>query len=359
MFLALREIFKEKARFVLIAIVIVFVGYLTYFLTGLAYGLAKSYTNGLEQWRAGKIILSDGANNNLARSLLSGEDYNNFANDKTAKLGYSTATLKQEKSADQDVALFGIDTSDFYRPEISEGENFAKNNQVVVGADLKKTGVKIGSEISFKNSEKKYKVVGFVENANFQTAPIIYLELAEWRELATEISGMVAMRDETTVNAILAKNDFDDEKIAKNSDLKILPIGDFFYELPGYRPQVLTFGLMIGFLVGIASFVLAVFMYILTLQKKSIFGVLKAEGVPNHYIAGSVVIQAIILNISGLIVGLGLTLLSAYFLQGIVPFLVNWWFFAGIFALFLICTIFGSLASVRAVTKIDPVEAIG
>lgn len=116
---------------------------------------------------------------------------------------------------------------------------------------------------------------------------------------------------------------------------------------------------MIGFLIAIASFVLAIFMYILTLQKKSIFGVLKAEGVPNGYIARSVLIQAVLLTVAGFAVGVLLTMASAYALQGKVPFLVNPWFFGGIFGLFLLCTLLGSLASVRAVTKIDPVKAIG
>ena len=45
MFLAINELVKEKARFILIVAVIALVSYLTFFLTALAYGLATSYTS--------------------------------------------------------------------------------------------------------------------------------------------------------------------------------------------------------------------------------------------------------------------------------------------------------------------------
>ncbi|WP_175956768.1 hypothetical protein [Schaalia sp. Marseille-Q2122] len=45
MFLALREIRHSPTRFILITVVIFLVSYLVYFLTGLAYGLASSYTS--------------------------------------------------------------------------------------------------------------------------------------------------------------------------------------------------------------------------------------------------------------------------------------------------------------------------
>ena len=116
---------------------------------------------------------------------------------------------------------------------------------------------------------------------------------------------------------------------------------------------------MIGFLIFIASFVLAIFIYILTIQKKSIFGILKAEGVPNSYISRSVKTQIVILVISGMAIGLACTLITGFGLAGKIPFMVQPLFFMGITSLFLFFSAVGGIASVRVVTKIDPVEAIG
>ena len=52
-------------------------------------------------------------------------------------------------------------------------------------------------------------------------------------------------------------------------------------------------------------------------------------------------------------------MLTGFFLAGAVPFLVQPLFFIAIVALFLLCAAIGDIASVWAVTKIDPVEAIG
>jgi len=122
---------------------------------------------------------------------------------------------------------------------------------------------------------------------------------------------------------------------------------------------VLTFSLMIGFLIGIAAFVLAIFIYILTMQKKNIFGVLKAEGVSNGYIGWSVMAQVAILSVLGLAVGMALAIATGVLLGAKVPFMINPIFFVGITALFLVCAALGGIVSVRSVTKIDTVEAIG
>ena len=87
MFLAINELLKEKSRFILITCVIVLVSFLVFFLTALAYGLATSYTQGIDKWNASGIILEEDANNNLARSLLTDQDYKQIADDNVAVLG--------------------------------------------------------------------------------------------------------------------------------------------------------------------------------------------------------------------------------------------------------------------------------
>ncbi|MCA9329514.1 ABC transporter permease [Candidatus Saccharibacteria bacterium] len=355
MFLAVNELLREKQRFLLITSVIILVGYLTFFLTGLAYGLATSYTQGIDKWNAEGIILQKDANNNIARSLLTESDYKNILNENTALLGVGSATVKQDKT--DDVSLFGIDMGTFLAPNITEGRLVEKPNEVVISDALRSIGLQINQELKFKGSSMSFVVVGFADKATFQTAPIVYMQQDVWRGLVADLAGMNSMQDETTVSAIITKDVNTD---AYNTDnMSWQSIKDFSFKLPGYQAQVLTFGLMISFLIAIASLVLAIFMYVLTLQKKSIFGVLKAEGIPSSYIARSVMIQIIILSALGLVIGVALTILSSILLGSKVPFLINPQFFMAIFILFLVFAAIGGIASVRSVAKIDPVEAIG
>lgn len=356
MFLGINEIKHDKTRFILIVAVIALISYLTYFLTALAYGLATSYTQGIDKWNASGIVLQKDANNNVARSLLSAANYESIKGVDKARLGVSLATVELDKK--KDVALFGVERSSFIAPNITEGRAIQSSTEVVASSELKLIGLKLGETLKPKGSAIAYTVVGFTDHATFQTAPIVYFDLSQWRIVTAEVSGMTSMRDAATISAVVTKHNagkfaYDDTVMSWQS------IRDFTFTLPGYSAQVATFGTMIGFLIFIASFMLAIFIYILTIQKKSLFGILKAEGVPNRYISRSVKAQIVILVVLGMAVGVTLTLLTGWGLAGKVPFLVQPLFFLAITTLFLLCAAIGGIASVRVVTKIDPVEAIG
>ena len=355
MFLAINEILKEKSRFVLIVIVVILVSYLVFFLTALAYGLASSYTRALDKWDASGIIMSANANDTIGRSLLYSSDYADLLSDDVAPLGVGSATLIAESR--EDVALFGVEQGSFLAPDISEGRSISADNEVVLSDELQPLGIAIGDNIALADVADKYKVVGFTSRSTFQTTPVIYMSHDTWRLVPSEASGMTGMRDDSTISALITRGD---QKAAYTNDrIYWQSIDDFIFNLPGYRPQVLTFSLMIGFLIGIAAFVLSIFIYILTMQKKSVFGVLKAEGISSAYIARSVMVQVVIIAATGLLTGLALSLATGLLLAGKVPFEVNLIFFIGIALLFLLCAVLGGIASVRSVAKIDPVEAIG
>lgn len=354
MFLAINELRKEKSRFILVTLVIVLVSYLAFFLTALAYGLASSYTRAMDQWDASGIVLADNANNNVGRSLLFESDYRNLLGSTVAPLGVGLGSVSVDDS--RDVALFGIDTSSYLAPAILSGRAIASDNEILVSSELESIGVRLDESVRLQGGDTAYKVVGFVQGASFQAAPVIYMSLDAWRTAVSDTSGMTSMRDNTAISALVTRGA---PKAAYSSGgLSWQTIQDFAFELPGYRPQVLTFSMMIGFLIAISSFVLAIFIYILTLQKASIFGVLKAEGVPSSYIGRSVIVQVLLISVTGLAVGMVLALLTGWSLAGKVPFVVNGLFFAGITLLFLVCAGVGGLASVRSVVKIDPARAI-
>lgn len=108
----------------------------------------------------------------------------------------------------------------------------------------------------------------------------------------------------------------------------------------------------------IAAIVIGIFIYILTLQKKAIFGVLKAQGISNGYLSRMVFAQTFILAILAVSIGLAVTLLSAVFLPTSVPFQVNSLFCRNQCVDGSYCR-FGALFSVVSIVKVDPLKAIG
>ena len=355
MFLAWKEIKHSKAKFGLIMAVVVLVSYLVYFLTSLAYGLASSYTNGVTKWQADEIVLTVDSNNNVMMSFMREVDYNaiDVGDGEKAKLGLFPAVIKDadltnQEDTRQEIYVFGIEDSSFIAPKEVPVAGL-QDNEVVADSELQDLGFEVGDDILVAGSSLQWTIVAFTEKATYQTAPILYTNLNTWKQLRYsavpfEVFSAVVIKGEVT---------------SSSDTLQVYSIGDFISNLPGYNAQVATFSIMIGFLIIIVAFVLGIFIYVLTIQKSSMFGVMKAQGISNAFIGNSVVQQTVIITGIGVLAGLILTLISGFFLGGFVPFAINPFFYAGITVAFFLFAILGGLFSVRAVLKIDPLRAIG
>ena len=196
-------------------------------------------------------------------------------------------------------------------------------------------------------------IVGFTDNAKFNISPVLYTSLDTFQQI--RYGSNSNFQPKTTYNAIVTRG-----KISQQpKGIQKLSISKFIDKLPGYSAQVLTFGFMIGFLVVIAAVVIGIFIYVLTMQKIAIFGVMKAQGISSRFISNSVIAQTFILAFSGVLIGLLATLGSALILPEAVPFQTNLLFFGVITLLMIVVAIVGALFSVRAIVKIDPLKAIG
>ena len=69
MFLAWNEIKRNKLKFSLIIGILVLISYLLFLLSGLANGLIKMNTEGIEKWHADAIILNKDANQTVEQSV--------------------------------------------------------------------------------------------------------------------------------------------------------------------------------------------------------------------------------------------------------------------------------------------------
>lgn len=355
MFLAFKELRHSKSKFVLIIAVIVLISYLVYFLTSLANGLASSYTNAIKKWEANQIILTIDSNDSMMMSYMDQNDFDGvkITGDKT-KLGLFPAVINNplaENVLDSriDVYFLGIENDSFLNP--SETSNLIlKDNQVVADEELKKEGYEIGDFFGVTGSKQQYKIIGFSSKTTYQTAPVIYMNLETWQNYR-----FGSTNSASSFNGIIIRGEINDLP----NNLFAYTIEDYISTLPGYTAQVLTFSIMIVFLIIITAFVLGIFIYVLTIQKTSMFGVMKAQGISNLYIGGSVIAQTFLLVANGLIIGLLLTLLTGLFLSNVVPFTANILFYLVITFAFFLFSILGGLFSVRAVLKIDPLKAIG
>lgn len=356
MFLALNEIMHSKLRYALVAGVMFLIAYLVFFLTGLAYGLAQDNRTAVDKWEADSIVLSKDANSNLGMSMITKKIAEEVEGGKVAYLAQTPGVVTSKDSTEEgkiNVSFFGIDKNQFIMPNLVEGKAFDNDDEAVGDISLKEEyGLAVGDTVKLSGSDKTFKLTGFTDHAKFNVSPVLYTTINAYQEIRFEKEDT---SENARINAIVVRG-----KISNlPEDLEQIKISKFINELPGYNAQVLTFGFMIGFLIVIAAIVIGIFIYVLTMQKINIFGVMKAQGITGGFIARSVVAQTFILSFVGILLGLLATVGTSLVLPDAVPFQSNWLFFGVISLLMLVVAVLGALFSVRTIVKIDPLKAIG
>ncbi|MGG5335062.1 efflux ABC transporter permease [Enterococcus sp. AZ089] len=354
MFLAINEIRHSKLRYALVTGVMFLIAYLVFFLTGLAYGLAQDNRMAVDKWEADQILLTEEANDNLNMSMLPRSLYDEVDAPEKAVLAQTAGVVTKEDNGEKvDVTFFGIDPDQFLTPNIIDGEMFASDDEAVADSSIEEEyGISIGDTIKLAGSDKKLKIVGFTDNARFSVAPVLYTSIGAYQEIRFEKEDD---SENARINAIVTRGKIKEVP----DDLVATDISKFINELPGYNAQVLTFGFMIGFLIVIAAIVIGIFIYVLTMQKSEIFGVMKAQGISSRYIAFSVIAQTFLLATSGVLIGGLATIGTALVLPAAVPFQINLLFFASISVMMILIAMLGAFFSVRTIVKIDPLKAIG
>ncbi|CAI3375460.1 ABC transporter permease [Enterococcus cecorum] len=354
MFLAINEMKHSKLRYALVIGVVFLIAYLVFFLTGLAYGLAQENRTAVDKWQADRILLSDEANGKLNMSMLTMDDYESVkAEDKAALAQFPGIVYQKGKKNQQiNVSFFGIEADEFLAPNLVKGRMFKNTGEVVVNDSLaKEDGLQVGDQLKVAGSKQTLKIVGFTDEAMYNVAPVIYMSLADFQEIRFN---QALPKEAQKINAIVLREK--PKQVANH--LEEIKISDFIDDLPGYRAQNLTFAFMIGFLIVIAAIVIGIFIYILTMQKQAIFGVMKAQGISNLFIARSVFVQTAILAFVGIVLGLALTYLSSLVLPAAVPFAIFWGLYLAVSVGMWVIAILSAVFSVSTVVKIDPLQAI-
>lgn len=353
MFLALKEIKHEKLRYSLIIAMIVLISYLIFVLTSLALGLANENTQAIDSWNAKSIVLNKDSNISLNQSLITKQQANtmDISNNKDAYLGQASVVAKSSGHEKISATYLGIDQDQFISKnlKLTAGHLPQNNQQVVADTQLQDKGYKIGDELKLNSINGTYKIVGFTKNAKLNVAPVLYGTLTGWQSIKN-------MGPTFKASAVVSK----DSKINfSDNNLKNYSINTFINKLPGYSAQNQTFTFMIAFLMIISLIVIAVFLYILTIQKLPNYAVLRAQGIPAKVLVKTTISQSLILVVGGLVIGTILTILTAIAIPTAVPMSFNLPLLSLVAIGLLLISILGAIIPVRTILKVDPVEVIG
>ena len=354
MFLAWNEIKKNKLRFTLIIGVLMLVSYLVFFLSGLATGLQNLNRESVDKWQADAIILTEESDKSMSQSSLTLEDAEVIDAKELAVIGQINAVAGNGDTKTK-VSLFGIREDEFIMPKVTEGKVFTEENEVIASDVLQDEGFKIGDELQLSSSEQILKIVGFTDKARFNAAPVLYGDLSTFHRVKF---GEAAEVNSTSINAIVVRDD-NIEAITTGDLLELIGVETFIENLPGYTEQSLTLNFMIYFLFVISAVIVAIFLYVLTVQKISMFGVMKAQGISNGYLSRSVIAQTFLLAAVGVVIGFVLALITGALLPSAVPVAFNLVTMSIYGLVLIVVAIMGAMFSILTIVRIDPLKAIG
>ncbi|KXZ20533.1 ABC transporter permease [Bacillus nakamurai] len=363
MFLALRELKHAKLRYFLVGLIMVLIAWLVLFVSGLAKGLSSDNASSIQKMNVDYLVIQKEADNRLNRSILSlnklKDVQKNTNKQSTAPLGIQMTTITKKGSSNKiDATFFALNMKGFLAPDVVEGrpiDNTA-TNEAVADRSLKEDGLKLGDNVKDQFSGETFKITGFTKGESFSHAPVIHINFKEWEHIHK-----LSSDKQMVFNTIALKTSQEKaEQIEKSiKGVNVIDKSQALKGIPGYSEEQGSLIMMIVFLFIIAAFVLAVFFYVITIQKINQFGVLKAIGASTGYLARNIVFQVLLLTFISLLISIALTYGIAFILPNSMPFDLTPQLVLGSSGLFLVVSVIGSLLSLYRVAKIDAIEAIG
>ena len=352
MFLALKEIKHEKLRYGLIISMVVLISYLIFILTSLAQGLSGQNTEAIQTWHAQQIVLNKDSNISMRQSFITkqqADDLHQGKND--ALIGQAGVVIKHSGNQNVTGTFIGIKPNQYIYQDmkLTSGHMPQNDHEIVADTSLENNGYKLNQWVQLNSISQKYQIVGFTKNAKINISPTVYGRLSGWNAISNLNPNFVG-------NALVTK---DSHYQVKSTDLKAYSINDFINNLPGYTAQNTTFEFMIGFLMVISLIVIAIFLYIITNQKLQNYGVLRGQGIPAKTFVINTISQSLILVISGILIGAGLTYLTSVFIPESVPMSFNIPVLSVVGIGLTLTSILGAILPVRTILKIDPIKVIG
>jgi putative ABC transport system permease protein len=283
---------------------------------------------------------------------------------------FNARTLADEPL--DDVVLWGIEPGSFLEPPVLEGEALGDTeNGVIISELLVERGLKLGDTFILDRVLTELKVVGIVGEHNIGHVPIVYTPLRKWQEATYGPPGGPPpgetlpdiLYDYASIIVLQLDEAMSPEAVeAADIELGTLTVDkDAAYEASsGYREELATVLMIQAFLIIISAVVIGAFFTVWTIQRTKEIGLVKALGASNAYLLRDALGQVVILMLLATAVGTGAAVwLGQRFIESGNPFVLDPLTLLWSSGLLIFAGTVGSALSVRLITRVDPIIALG
>ncbi|HZU86330.1 MAG TPA: ABC transporter permease [Anaerolineaceae bacterium] len=378
-FLALREVWRNKGRFLLVGLVISLITILVLFTAGLGEGLGngnKEYISKLDgqllvyQQKSDFVIPASRLPVSIITSIRRVEGVADAGLIATS----NAAIILSDKPLPLKVSMLGVEPGRPGEPPAVQGRQFSGDlaNEVIIDRSVAvRSSIQLNDTITIRvtqgTQDEFYtlRVVGISNGQQYSLQPAIFVPYFTWDRIRSKSEAEINGSDYTT-NTIIVKLENPGETalakerlLAQIDNIEVASIQQAIEAVPGYSAQQGTISTQGIFTLFIGVLVIGGFFQIQVLQKVPQIGVLKAIGASNFVVGLAVIAQIISITVIGVGLGTAITLGFARFFPPTVPIVFNGQqTLIAIISLLLIGPI-GGLLSVRYAIKIEPLKALG
>ncbi len=377
-YLALKEMWRNRGRFLLISLVIALITVLVLFIAGLTEGLGNGNREYLEKLNGELVVYKSNVDLSPSASRLSRgtlQDIRHVPGVADAgQISFSNVSVMLSGDKTLGVSLIGVEPGRPGEPPVVSGRGLSDNSarEAILDRNVAiRTKLQVGDDIRIKSiqgTKDEYyslKVVGISNGRQNFLQPSLIVPALTFDKIKPK--GAAALSDPQLVSNIIAVRLKDPAAIdtmkqtiaAEVKDVVAVDRKTAYEATPGYSAQQGTLSTQQAFVLLIGVLVIGGFFQIQMLQKVPQIGVLKAIGATNPTIAVAVVVQIIAATMLGIGLGtLGTLALSLGF-PPTIPIIFSPNAIAlSVISLMLIGPV-GGLVSVQYAVRVEPLTALG
>jgi putative ABC transport system permease protein len=375
-YLALKEVWRNRVRFLLLSLVIALITLLVLFIAALGEGLANGNREFIAHLDAQLAVFREKSDYVISSSRLETgtlRAVRRVVGLENAGPIYFSATQIVSTEAPLKVSLLAAEPGYPGMPPVIEGHVFrgGDSNEAVIDRNLAiRSGLRIGDRVKVRSTQgledrfSTLQVVGILDGQSYLFQPSMFVNASTWERIRPQTAADAL--DDTPYPHIIAVRVPEGQKaedvwaslLATVPKIEIASIATTISNIPGYSAQQATIQTQGFFTLLIGILVIGGFFQIQVLQKVPQIGVLKAIGSSNTSVGAAAVIQIIVVTAIGVSLGAILTFLFSLVFPPTVPLAFNGLSVAlSILALMVIGPI-GGLVSVVYAVRIEPLRAL-
>ena len=362
--LAFAEIRRTRGRFLSIIGALSLITFLVLTLSALSDGLFYGATGAYRSSNAQAYSFSSDAEGSLIRSRVPESDiaaYSKVAGvSKASGVGVLLSSGKGP-NGELDLAIFGVDPAGAGAPTtLTEGRlpNPGEDNAAAIDESLTEKGVGIGSTLQV--GDQSVKVVGITQDSSYQLQPTIWTTIPTWRAMQASVRPETrGLPPNVSAVALELADGATASGINPVANTSVWSTDAAALAIPGVKEQRSTLNSIIYTTLLVAALVVALFFALIVLEKRELFAALKALGTSTKRLSETVLTQALVASVIGVIIGALAARLLGLALPAAVPTLFRAESLIQISIFTVLASIVGALFSLRRVARIDPATALG